>query len=301
MKQVKSSDIEAIKLIFNSYPAKEQLISMQCAKYELTQEFVNEFKNHITKKAFSSSPNLSAGLIERNADLFDIEIWLDNENKDIKVLEDERFIEKYGEETVGKALAKINYKNITKGIFDRFEDKLSLDTKKLVINNSNLSNDEEFLMNNLKYLDENIFKNRTLEVEWSNALIENIFKNKQLTVRFVLNALQNNKDLAFIKRMLTSEFDYINTGGTFDTDLKNFINKLSENYIGDLFNLIRKHAKNAFTYAILNHTLTMKDYLEEDFLSENADLFINEGMKVDLANYARKRDYNSILIMLKLS
>jgi hypothetical protein len=45
----------------------------------------------------------------------------------------------------------------------------------------------------------------------------------------------------------------------------------------------------------------MKDYLTEDFLIENSDLFLKNALFDELVKYARFKDYMDLLVLLKLN
>jgi DNA integrity scanning protein DisA with diadenylate cyclase activity len=154
----------------------------------------------------------------------------------------------------------------------------------------------------VEYLTADVFKNRNLNIEWSEDLIEKIFANKVLTVRFVLSALTNVKNIFFIEKVLKdSSFKYEPTNETFNVELKNFINRISENQIGYLFDILRTNNPAAFTYDLLGYILNMKDYLTEDFLIENSDLFLKNALFDELVKYARFKDYMDLLVLLKLN
>jgi DNA integrity scanning protein DisA with diadenylate cyclase activity len=302
IREVKESDIKAIKLILNAYEDKENLINMQCKKYKLTMEFVQEFGRYLTKEAFSTSPELSFELISMYEDeYFDLNFWIESQEKSLDPLLVPVFINSLGDK-VDEAIKNTNPMRVSKEIFENFKDTIPYDTRVQIINNSKLIEDEQFLLDNVEYLTADVFKNRNLNIEWSEDLIEKIFANKVLTVRFVLSALTNVKNIFFIEKVLKdSSFKYEPTNETFNVELKNFINRISENQIGYLFDILRTNNPAAFTYDLLGYILNMKDYLTEDFLIENSDLFLKNALFDELVKYARFKDYMDLLVLLKLN
>lgn len=302
IKTVKPSDIKAIKLILNAYEDKENLISMQCKKYKLTMEFVQEFGRYLTKEAFSTSPELSFELISMYEDeYFDMDFWIESQEKSLEPLLVPVFVNALGDK-LDEAIKNTNPMRVSKEIFENFKDVIPYDTKVQIINNSKIIEDEEFLIDNADYLTADVFKNRNLDIEWTEDLIEKIFANKVLTIRFVLSALTNIKNIFFIEKVLKdTSFKYEPTNETFNVELKNFINRISENQIGYLFDILRTNNPAAFTYDLLGYILNMKNYLTEDFLIENSDLFLKNALFDELVKYARFKDYMDLLVLLKLN
>jgi hypothetical protein len=299
LKEISSSEIETLKYMLSLYYSKkEELISMQCKRYIITDLFMLEFFEYVTKESFSTSPGLKYSLIDKYKELFDLQLWINNKEKSLEPLLHSDF--NMGPESLNKIFETVNPINITKEIYEKYKGILTKESKEKIVNESSIT-DEELIKNNYDSLNEKIFKNKKINIKWTNSLIEDIFNNKLLTVKFVIAALYDNNDFGFIKRMLTTDFRYNQNGETFDTELKNFINKISENYIGYLFDLLKKYSPNALSYTILNYVLTMKDFLDEQFLLENVPLFLGSGLSGELAKYARSRDYMSVLIVLKLN
>jgi hypothetical protein len=303
IKEATRSDIEAIKLIMRAYENKQNLIDLQAKKYRMNDLFIQEFEGFINKENFSSSPGLKYEFIKKYDEFFDYEIWLKGSEKSLEPLLHDEFIEEYAvkDERLDEVVSSTNHENYTREVFEKHLKNVGYETRKLIINKSPLAAEADFLIENAELLTQDIFKNRKAKIEWTNDLIEKIFINKTLTARFVVNALYQSKDLAFIRRMLTTDFNYKDSGETFDTEMKNMINKLTETYLPPLFDLVRKYDKNALTYDVVSYLLNMKDDLEEDFLLENIDIFIENGLQGSLATYARIREYRSIMVVLKLS
>jgi DNA integrity scanning protein DisA with diadenylate cyclase activity len=302
VREVKQSDIQAIKFILDAYEDKENLINMQCKKYKLTIEFIQEFGRHITKEAFSKSPDLSFELISLYEDeYFDLESWIESKEKSLDPLLNPIFLESLGDKAED-AIKNTDPIRITKEIFKQFKDIISYDIREKIINIGAVATDEEFLIDHAEYLTSDIFKNRNINIKWTEDLIEKIFANKILTVKFVFSALTDIKNIFFIEKILKNDkLKYKATNDTFNIELKNFLNKISENQIGYLFNIVRENNPAAFTYDFLAYVLRMKDYLSEEFLIENADLFLKNALFDDLVKYARFKDYMELLVLLKLN
>jgi len=301
MKKVKSTDIEAIKLIFNVYDDKQNLINMQCAKYKLTQEFIITFSEYVTPEAFSKSPDLSYEMIHMYPEFFDMSAWVESTEKSLEPLLNREFLKECGEST-DAAIKNANPAKMTKEVYDRFSNVLSPETKKLVISKSDLIKDEEFLVDNAEFLTKDVFRNRSLNIVWSTSLIEKVLRNKILNVRFLIAALSMTKDIFFIERILADHtLKFIETVEMFDVEFKNFTNKISENQMTSFFDIIRTHNPAAFTYESLKYVLFMKDLLSEEFLEENFDLFKQNALFSEVVAYARLNNYTDLLLLLKLN
>lgn len=298
-KEITGSTIEATRMLFHNSNKNPQIIEIQCQKYKLTSQFMDTFLQSITKELFSNSPLLSYDLIKRYPDLFDINIWLLNPNKSLEPLLHDDFVETYGKETLTKAFSFVDYSLISKDVFEKFYPYLSAETITKIVN-KNTFTDEEFLIKYATFLNFSIFRNRDIKVQWSNSLIEKILQNKLLTVRFLIAILKQTQDVGFIKRMLSEPFQYQISGETFDAELKEFIFRLHDDYMVPLFELIRKYSPNAASHDVLNTVLDFKNFLSEEFIIDNATVFFANGLKGRLASYARERNYDSVLVLLRL-
>jgi len=312
LKNPTSTEIEAIKLVMRAYDDKredivtlrENLITLQAKRFSLNELFIEEFETYITKETFSNSKSLEYTIIKKYSHLFDFEIWLKNNEKSLAPLLYEEFITTYGIDStvLNLIINATSPEYFTEEIINKYFSNLELEAKRKLLNSSPLIANPNFLIENSETLTVDIFKNKRAKISWTNNLLEQIFTSKKtLTVRFLIMGLYQSKDLAFIRRMLNTPFNYINSGETFDVDLKNVILKFSENYMGELFDVIRNYNKNALTYEVMSFLLKMKDHLDENFLMENTELFMNNGLSGELAKYARQREYKSLMILLRLA
>ena len=304
IKRVTESDIESISFILKNFKAPEkrvELISMQSKKFLLSYEFIREFKEYMTKESFSTSPGINYQLIKDFPELFDYNLWANSPEKSLEPLLHDEFRESLSADTIGRSIETCKPDLITKEIYDKFVTIIPEETKIYIVNNTTLANDTEFLMKNVSVINESLLDNPRLKVEWTNDLIEKILLNKELTFRFVVKILTKTTDLAFIERMLRSSFNYKQTGGTIDDDLRLFIKRLPEDYLEPLFDCAKANNKNSLSYNVLLFVLKMKDELSEQFLLDYINEFKEVGLNGELASYARMRDYNSVLLNLHLS
>jgi hypothetical protein len=301
-KLAKAADIQAIKLVMRAYEDKEALLTMQCKKYKLTPEFMQEFGPFITKQSFSSSPDLDFELMKLYEEYFDKDIWIDSREKSLDPLLEPNFVAVIGADNIDTAIKNTDPKRVSIEVFEAFEGIIPYDVKVQIINQSRLVENEEIMIKYAEYLTSDIFRNRSIDVKWTEDLIEKIFANKTLTVKFVFAALTNVRNLFFIEKVLRDKtLKYQPTNDTFNIELKNFINKISENQIGDLFDILRTNNPAAFTYDTLSHVLKMKDYLSEQFLMENLELFLQNALFDEVVKYARFKDYMDLLVLLKFN
>jgi len=299
------SDIESIKFILRNYvdfEKKQDLLDIQCKKYKINSDFVREFQEFIKKEAFSTSPGLSYDVIKQFPNLFDINIWINSKEKSLEPLLDDEFSQKLSSDEIGNSIKLSNPTLITEDIFNKFFNDISEEYKEILVNRSTLAANSGFLEKYSAYVNEEIFKNLKIRIDWTNALIENILTNKSLTFKFLITALSQSDDLAFIKRMLTStDLTFKPSGGTLDQEMKILINRLPEDYLEALFSCAQKENANALSYEVLQHVLKMNDELTEQFILDYINQFKEVGMIPELASYARYRDYRAVLLNLHLS
>jgi hypothetical protein len=305
MKKATSTDIETLRHILSTFSSnKSFIVETQCNKLVLTEEFVSEFKEHIDKKAFSNSPDLSLEMISKFPELFDAEVWKSNKAKSLEPLMDDKFAAKLSDVDLESAIKNSDPKKFTQDFFWKHEARISPGLREHIVNNTGFLNgsDDETIVRHADSLSQSVFFNRSVDIKWTNSLIESVLKNKRLLkASFVVASLSKSKDYAFIKRILEAQLTYTSTNETFDLELRNFISTMPEPYLGVLFSMLDKNNPNALTYSVLEHTLKMKDYLDEEFLMENVEHFKRNGLVGELATYARSHEYNSLLIMLKLA
>jgi len=301
-KKITSGDIGAIKLLFNSHPNKNEFIISQCKKFQLSAEFMAEFSNYVSKEAFSESPELTYSLIKQYSDKFDLALWLNSINKSLEPLTHDGFTSQLSGDHINLALSNADKNALTEEVFNKHESVLNNDIKKIFVNSTKLSNNEAFLLENINLVNSSIFLNKDLSLNFSNVLIEKILTNKKLiNFGFMIELLTQSNDIAFVKRMLETEFDIQKSGETSDYVIKNFISKFPDVYMSIFFEAALKYSPNSISYDVMDHLLKMKENLTEEFLLSNINLFKTNGMAPELAKYARERDLNSVLINLRLS
>lgn len=210
-KEITESEISTLKYMLSTFPEnnKVTLVTLQAKKYKLNDEFINEFREYLTKEAFSTSPELEYTMINKYSDLFDYNIWSEKTEKSLEPLLNDDFVKKYvGTDGVEGIILSTDVTYMTEDIFKKYFSILGNDLKKLVINSSHLTS-EELLRQYPDLVTERIFLNKKVVIDWSNSLIEYILDNKQLTVRFLINILSKTKDFGFISLMLNKDFNYI--------------------------------------------------------------------------------------------
>jgi hypothetical protein len=301
-RQVKQSDIEAIKLLFRSHPNKNEFINSQCKKYQLTSDFMSEFGSYVSKESFSESPLLTYSLIKQYRDKFDLALWIKSITKSMEPLLNDAFVSEISTEILNDAIINSNKDMLSKELYNKHSKVLNTNIKKIFVNSTKLSNEEEFLLANLELVDSTLFLNKQLELVFSNSLIEKILTNKKLiTFSFMTELLTTTNDIAFVKRMLETKLDMQPTGETSDYVMKNFINKFPDMYMSIFFQAASTYSPNSLSYDVMDHLLKTKENLSEEFLLENINLFKSTGMIPELAKYSREREYSSVLINLRLS
>jgi hypothetical protein len=303
VKTITQSEINTLKYMFGTFPesTRKTLIENQCAKYKITTDFVREFKEYITKQSFSTSPELTSEMIFAHNDLFDYNVWKNNKNKTLQPLLDDTFVEKYvGTDSIEDIILLTEHSALTVEMFNKYFEKLGNNVKSLAVNSSQLTT-EELVRTYPDLVNEKIFSNKHVKFEWTNSLIEHILNNKQLNTKFLISILSKTKDFGFMEEMLNRDFNYVQSGGTFDEELKTFLFNLPADYYGLIFDVVAKNSPNALTYSVLERVLDFNDFLSEQFLIENVEHFNRAGLFGKLAEYARRNEYKALMVMLRLS
>jgi hypothetical protein len=303
-KEITSREIETLKYMFKTFPegTRKTLIENQCTKYTITAEFVNEFLPYITKESFSISPELKYSLIKLFPQMFDYTSWKANKLKNLEPLLNEEFVESFAStnEEIESILLSTNASNITKEIYEKYFEKLSDNVKAYFVNNSMITS-EEMVRKYPSVVNEEIFKNKHANIEWSNSLIDYILINKKLTVKFLFLLLSQTKDLGFVSSVLNRELDILETGETFDSELKHFLFSLHTSNFQRVFQLLNEYSPNAISYSVLERVLDLNDFLSENFLIENIEHFKRHNLTNKVGQYARKNEYEALMVLLRLS
>jgi hypothetical protein len=307
-KSITESDVNSLRFMLETFRGenlleqRKMMVGTACQKYKITYQFVQEFSKYITQESFSTSPDLQYDLIESFPELFNIELWLgkDRNEKSIEPIKNEKFIAKYGQDLTEKALLTTRPDKIKEEDFRLFKDKLTFEARKELVNACGFvkeSNIDEYM----DYIDYKFINDRNNRMSFSNTLIQKIVKNKQLNMRFLISLLNKTNDADFIASILNQKLDIVESGDTFDTELGSFILKVSEEHLGLLFNLLLKYSRNSLSYSFLSRLLTVKDYISEEFILQHLELFKGNALTNEVAKYARFKEYNNVILALKLT
>jgi hypothetical protein len=307
-KTMADSDISSLRFMLGTFRGeklqeqRKMMVATACSKYKLTYSFVQEFIDYITPDSFSTSPDLTYEMIKSFSNLFNAELWVgkDVNEKSLEPLHHSEFIKTYGEEIIEKAFRTVHLEKVTKEIFNQFKDKLTDETKKYVINGCNFVKEED-IIDYIDYIDYKFVNSRNVKINFSNSLIEKIIENKQLTMRLLISLLSKSNDIEFVANILKKNLNIVESGDTFDSELNAFVLRLPEENMGFLFDLLVRYNKNSLSYSMLSRLLTVKDFLSEEFLLQYIDIFKDNAVIEEVIKYARFKEYNNILLALKLT
>lgn len=76
---------------------------------------------------------------------------------------------------------------------------------------------------------------------------------------------------------------------------------IPSDYYFAIFRVVGKYSPNAISYEVLDRILDINESLPEEFLLENANYFVRNGLTGKLAGYARRNEYNGVLVLLSLA
>jgi len=303
MRQATTDDINSIKFILNSYSKKEDLIEAQLKKFYVTDEFMREFGEHVSDKAFSSSPSLTYGMIKAYPDKFHMGYWVESHSMSLEPLMHDEFVKNLVGDRLEGILLLIRSELLTPQLFDKYfnNEKISQSTKAALLNSATFKLDDDLLFNNRDVLESEIFTSNK-QKSWNKELIERIFRNRKLCMRFFINGLLKTNDLGFVIRMLNDDtLEFTQSGETWDSELIAALNYIPQKHYAKLIDKIEKYNSNALSYGVIQHLLETNDFLDEEFILERLNVFGNPAISGKTATYARARDYRRVLLALKLN
>lgn len=304
-KKTNSDIINVTSHIIEKFPEeyRQNIVDEKTKKFQLTREFVIEFRQYITAEMFSKSPNLEMDLIKEFQELFDINYWKDAKNRNVGLLEDDTFLSMLDDETIDSVFSVIKDSELTERLFDKFIDKVSESTKKRMLAASSRFISNEKLVKYSKYLTASFILNPGSKVEWTEELVTSIIDANaggiglgiflmlltKITLLKDLHAILNNEN---IKLVLDGDDEMV------EKSLFKLVSLIFDSEILDeLLQMVKNIDPNIISIRILTSIIKGKDVSEEFYLS-HSDLFINNGLGRILLGYAKNKRYDSLALQL---
>lgn len=304
-KKTNSDIISVTSHIIEKFPEdyRQSIVDEKTKKFQLTREFVIEFRQYITAEMFSKSPNLEMDLIKEFQELFDINYWKDAKNRNVGLLEDDTFLSMLDDETIDSVFSVIKDSELTERLFDKFIDKVSESTKKRMLAASSRFISNEKLVKYSKYLTASFILNPGSKVEWTEELVTSIIDANaggiglgiflmlltKITLLKDLHAILNNEN---IKLVLDGDDEMV------EKSLFKLVSLIFDSEILDeLLQMVKNIDPNIISIRILTSIIKGKDVSEEFYLS-HSDLFINNGLGRILLGYAKNKRYDSLALQL---
>ena len=299
--KIKNSEIKVTKDLVKNFNENKELIQplidLQCSSFELTINFIKEFKEYITKENFSKSPNLRKTLIDFFPELFEISLWKQSEAKNLDLLLDDDFIKKFklNNDDIFEIIKNAPRSSISKQLFDKFINEKDEKITSYLFSISKIFGKEIEEIKDIDLITEEIFSNNS---EISPEKIEEILLGKkEITFSFFVKALLKISDLGYKLKFIDNykKYNFIIKNEMINSELKKLMNGLPDEYIEIIFEIGNQFNKLSFSFIVLEYFLNQFSPSEK-FLIKNKDLFIKAGLRENLRKIIEKNNYKKLKI-----
>lgn len=267
-------------------------IRRACAEMRITKEFVDAFRDEITKEMFSKSPLLSGEMIEEFPDLFDKEIWKANSIKSPDLLKNKKFRKSLTIHDIRDLLEESKKIGIDDSLFTLLYNEYPA-LREYLSSQYAASTPLRILEDNLDDMDESVFKSKYIKNDSNTMKIEKLIKRKKdLTCQFfIAGILTHCEDVGWQKRMLAEAksshicIKYDKSGKSMDGLLRQAMRNANVDIVKDILLLINEFSADSFTKHILAEVM-QSDVLDDATASKLVDVFKNVGLAKELREMA---------------
>lgn len=308
-----------LRRTLNEKNFKKHLVK-ECPRYEINKDFIEAFEEYLDFQEISKlslSPDCIHYLIDRNE--FDYNVWstYNIATKDISILTDDKFVEDYGVNYMEILKAS---SNITQAIFDKYSPGLGGDvlehlvicaiSKKvniplqLAIDHMNDLGDTALLIPSVK---EDLQSENSVFID---KFINGTGKRSIYTFLAILDTYYSpNLTPEHISNMDFEDVDFTAMGeeksAAVIVKMQNYIGDIYEKYplpiAEEVIKSVYYFAKSALINAgLLRNFLIECDDITEDCLMTISESFVIAGCRDDLINYAKNKNYLSLLLAIKM-
>lgn len=315
-----ADEIEATKLLMTYSPNPAAIIDGICKSFQLTDDFIREFRQYITKEAFTLSPYLSVKMAEKYPEYFDEELFKKalkkNPSTDFSISMVAKYIsevpdewdsddedsekdyetkESYFEDLIRNATTEELTEDVVPvflGLNSVIDDLIL----KRIKNNECLV---QSILLSLSLNDSQPFTSSTYKY-MPNDMKENLIGTEDVDARNFINAISDSDDFGWKLKMLhdveNGKINILETGATMDNEMLHLINKLPETEIVAFTKLSNK-LKNAFSGKIMMWLLKNKSFSEEELI-EMFPVFKKAGLYFEIKKLAREENYEKLKELL---
>lgn len=279
----------------SKFPNKEEYFKENCKNYEMSLDFVREFREFITPEILSSGNNLQYLTIRVFDELFDINIWSKCKTKSLEPLTHPEFMAKYSD-YISEALEETDLTTLNIESFNAIRGLISVEVLERIINTTNFAKSLDFLIENANFLNEKIFRIGNIDFTWTEEnILQVVNSGKIKDVASMLNAVGRAKLDSTMLQILNTNMKLSLVSNVDIPLMKVIIDKINPNNIGAFLKFCIKYGpQTLITSTILGYVLANKE-VDEDVLVEYASYFFREGLSKELKAYAKLRDYESVL------
>lgn len=296
--------VETLKYMVSYGYDREGIIRSATEKMQITDSFIREFKDDINSDIFSKSYMLHVNMIQKYPELFDFDAWVDGNNFDPMTIFDNDFYLMYGH--------KVNDDILNKVLSEKLIDDITYEQMNMYFASANLINRAYLFNRAINNLTDKQIEVLVPQIDISNIttslykritpdMIKNIIDNSDnITLTYFLSLIMKTDNVSFAKEMLESiDREFINDAGSNDSLWAKIVEFLPEDLLSKAISLGEKYSPNSITYYVLAYCLKMKDF-EEDDLTLIVSSFKRNNLITALANYAKARDYETLLLACAL-
>lgn len=295
--------VETLKYMVNYGYDREGMIRTATEKTQISDSFMREFDKDITSDIFSKSFMLPVNMIQKYPEMFDFDLWVEGGNFDPLTIFDNEFYLMYGHRVNDSVIEKIGEKlidNITFEQMNMYFVSINSVNRTTLFNRAidNLTDDQisDLVPQiDLATVSASLYKRTTTD------MIKNIIDNSEnITLTRFLSLIMRANNIKFARDMLINNEKEFAT----DTDIDNklwakIVEFLPEDALAKAIDLGEKYSPNSISYYVLAYCLKMKDF-EEDDLVMIIPSFQRNNLVTALANYAKARDYDTLLMACAL-
>ena len=295
--------VETLKYMVNYGYDREGMIRTATEKTQITDSFMREFEKEINSDIFSKSFMLSVNMIQKYPEMFDFDLWIEGGNFDPLTIFDNEFYLMYGHRVNDSVIEKIGEKLVDSITFEQLNmyfASLNPVNRTILFNRAidNLTDEQiGMLVPQIDFatVSASLYKRTTTD------MIKNILDNSEsITLTRYLGLIMRANNIKFAREMIVNnEKEFVT-----DTDIDNklwakIVEFLPEDVLARAIDLGEKYSPNSISYYVLAYCLKMKDF-EEDDLVMIVPSFQRNNLITALANYAKAREYDTLLMACAL-
>ncbi len=295
--------VETLKYMVSYGYDREGMIRTASEKTQITDCFIREFRDDVTPDIFSRSFMLPVTMIQKYPELFDFDVWLESGNFDPLTIFDNEFFLMYGH--------RVNDDVLTKVVAEKLIDEITFEQMNMYFASSNPINRAHLFNRAIDNLTDDQITKLVPQIDLSvttaslykrvtTDMIKEIIDNSEnITLSHFLSLVMKANDLKFARDMLNTDREFVADNDCNNALWAKLVEFLPEDSLAKAIELGERYCPNSITYYVLAYCLKMKDFEEDDLIAIMSS-FQRNNLVTALANYAKARDYDTLLVACAL-